>query len=94
MTHWSPANHLELHNIIILLAQVSGIANSAVSFLGVVISLNNKESNKIYFPANISNFCIADLVLGNLFFARYKFKSLDYRLIKYPACISFTVTGE
>ena len=80
--------------MIILLAQVSGIANSAVSFLGMVTSLNNMESNKIHFSANMSTFHIADLVLGNLFFATYKYKSLKCWLIKYPACISFTVTGK
>ena len=63
-------------------------------FLGVVTSLNNKESNNIYFSANVFTFCIADLVLGNLFCARYKYKSLKYELIKYPACIYFTVTGK
>ena len=77
-----------------MLAQVSGIADSAVSLLGVVTSLNNKESSKIYFSANVSTFCIADLLLGNLFCARYKYKSLKYGLIKYPACIFFTVTGK
>ena len=57
-------------------AQVSGIAKSAFSFLGVVTSLNNKECNKIYFSANVSTFFIADLVLGIFFCARYKYKSV------------------
>ena len=33
-------------------------------------------------------------MLGNLFCIRYKYTSLKYGLIKYPACISFTVTGK
>ena len=70
------------------------IANSAVYFSGVVISLNNNESNTIYISANISTFHIADLVLDNLFCVRYKYISLKYGLIQYPACISFTVTGK
>ena len=36
---------------------------------------------------------MAVFVLGNLFFARYRYKSLKYGLLKYTACISFTVTG-
>ena len=47
-----------------------------------VNSLNNKESSKIYFSASVSTFHIAVLVLGNLFHARYKYKSLKYGLIK------------
>ena len=81
-------------NVIILLAHVSGIANSAVAFSGVITSLNNKNSNRIYFLPNVSIFHIANLVIGNLFCASYKYKSLKYGLIKYPACISFTVTGK
>ena len=45
-------------------------------FLGVVTSLNNDESSSMYFSANVSTFHIAVLVLGNLFWARYKYKSL------------------
>ena len=45
MTPWCPVNKLEWYKVIILSAHVSGIANNAVSFLGVVTSLNNKESN-------------------------------------------------
>ena len=75
ITPWCPANKLEWYNIIMLSAHVSGIANSAVSFLGVVTSLNNNESSSIYFSANVSTLHIAVLVLGNLFWARYKYKS-------------------
>ena len=67
ITPWCHTNKLEGYNVIILLAKVSGIANSTVSFLGVVTSLNNNESSKIYFSASISTFCIAVLGLGNLF---------------------------
>ena len=58
----------------------------------IYISLKSNESNNIYFSANVSNFCITDLVLGNLFCARYQYKSLKYGLIKFSACISFMVT--
>ena len=46
---------------------ISGTANNAVSFSGVVTILNNKESSNIYFSANVSALQIAILVLGNLF---------------------------
>ena len=91
---WCPTNKLELYKAIILLAHVSEIANNAVSFLGVATSLNNKVSNNIYFSANDTTCGIVDLVLVNLFCARYKYKSLKYGPIKYPAHISFTVTGK
>ena len=71
-----------------------GIANNAVSFSGVVIILNNRESNNIYISASISTFQIAVFVLGNLFWAKYRYISWKYELIKYPVCISFTVTGK
>ena len=45
----STVNKLEWYNIIILLAQVSHIVNNSFSFSGMVTSLNNKESNKMYF---------------------------------------------
>ena len=61
---------------------ISGIANNAVSFSGMVKNLNSKKCNNIYFAAKVSTFPIAVLVLGNLFWA------------KYPASISFIVTGK
>ena len=94
ITPWCNANRLKWYKVIMLLAHVSGIANNAVSLLGMVTILNNKECNKIYFSDNISTFCIADLVFGNLFCSKYKYMSSKYGLIKYPACISFTVTGK
>ena len=45
----------------------SGMANSAVSFSGVVTILNNNESSNIYLSANISTLQIAVFVLSNLF---------------------------
>ena len=38
ITPWCPVNRLERYSVIILLAHISDIANSAVSFSGVVIS--------------------------------------------------------
>ena len=46
---WCPANRLERYSVIILSVHISGIANNAVSFAGVVTILNNNESNSIYF---------------------------------------------
>ena len=48
----------------------------------------------MYLSANVSTLCIALLELGNLFCARYRYKSLKYGLFKYPAHISFIVTGR
>ena len=39
---------------------MSSIANTAVSFSGLDIILNNNESNSIYFAARVSVFPIAD----------------------------------
>ena len=76
----------------ILSAHVSGIANNAVSFSGIVISLNSSESNKTYLSAGASILHIALFELGYLFCAKYKYVSLKYGLFKYPNCISFMVT--
>ena len=65
MTPWCPANRLEWYRIMILSAQVSGTARTAISFSGVI--LNNRESNRLYLSANVSTFLIAALEVGNLF---------------------------
>ena len=91
---WCPANRLEWYNGIILSAHILGMANNAVSFAGVVTNLNNYESNKINFSTNASTLQIAIFVPSNLFWAKYKYKSLKYGLVKYPVYISFTVTGK
>ena len=49
------------------------MANTAVSFSGFDTILNKNESNNIYFSASASIFLIADLVLGNLFWDKYKY---------------------
>ena len=67
----------------ILSADVSGIARTAVSFSDDI--QNNNESNKTYFSANVSNFLIADFEGGSLFCDRYKYKSLKYGLHRQPA---------
>ena len=59
-----------------LSTHTSGIANTAVSFYGLDTSLNNNESNRMYFSARASIILIADLALGNLFWARYRYMSL------------------
>ena len=68
-------------SVIILSVHISGVTNTAVSFSGVVIILNNNESNNIYLSANISTLQIAVFILGNLFWAKYRYKSLKYQLI-------------
>ena len=67
MTLWCPSNKLALYRVIILSAQFSGTANTAVSFSGIGVILNKNESNNIYCSANVSTFLIAALQLGNLF---------------------------
>ena len=53
----------------ILSAHVSGTARTAVSFSDDI--LNNNESNKTYFSANVSFYLIADFEDGSLFCDRY-----------------------
>ena len=52
------------------------MANTAASLSGFDSILNNNESNNIYFSARASIFLIAILLLGYLFWARYKYISL------------------
>ena len=66
----------------ILSVHVSGTAKSAVSFLGVVTNLKSKESSRMYFSANASTLCMALLLLDSLFWARYRYRSLKYGLVK------------
>ena len=53
ITPWCPANELEWYRVIILSAHISGITKRAVSLPGIVVNLNSRESNKIYFSASI-----------------------------------------
>ena len=53
--------------VIILSVHISGIANNAIFFSGVVISLNNNESNNIYLSASTSTLHIVFLELGIYF---------------------------
>ena len=94
ITPWCPTNRLEWYTEIISSAHVSGIANNAVSFLDVVTSFSTNKSNKMYLSAKVSFFLVATLVLGNLFCVWYKYMSVKYGLVLYPACISFTVTSK
>ena len=59
-------------SVIILSVHISGIANNVASFSGVEIILNSKKSSNIYFVTNVSTFWNAVLVLGNLFWARFR----------------------
>ena len=49
------------------------MANTAVSLSGVDTILNNNEYNYIYISASASIFFIAVSLLGNLFWAKYKY---------------------
>ena len=60
----------------ILSVHTSGTANSAVSLFGIVTNLNSNESSKINLSAKVSTLCIALLLLGNLFWAKYQYRSL------------------
>ena len=62
-------------------AHISGNAKTTDSFSGDI--LNNNESSKTYFSANVSNFLIADFEDGSLFCNRYIDKSLKYGLHRY-----------
>ena len=94
ITPWCPTEGLDWWSVIILSMHISGIANNAVSFSGVVVSLNNNESNNIHLFASTSTLHIALLELCNLFCVKYKYKSLKYELFRYHACISLFVTGR
>ena len=86
-TPWWPANKLEWYKAIIWSTHTSVMANTAFSFSK--FNLNSNESNNIYLSTNISILCIALCELGNLFWQRYRYRSLKYGLFKYPAWISF-----
>ena len=70
MTPWCPANKFEWYKVIILSAHISGIANNVVSLPSIVVNLNSKESNIIYFSASASTLFIAAFLTGNLFCAK------------------------
>ena len=92
-TPWCPANKFPWYNVIILSMHASGTARTAVSFSG--LTLNNKESNRIYFSRkHASTLLIATLEEGSLFYDKHKYISLKYALCKYPACISFISTSK
>ena len=78
----------------ILSAHISGIAKSAASLSKVVTNLNCKESNRMNFSASTSTLFMALLLLGNLFWAKYRYRSLKYGLVKKPAWISLIVIGK
>ena len=78
----------------ILLAHISDIANNAVSYSGIVISLNSSESNKIHISASTSTLHIALFELGNLFCAKYRYISVKYGLFKYPTVSLVLLQGD
>ena len=94
ITPWCPMNKLEWYKAMILSAHISGMANTATSFSGVTIILNNIKSNNIYFSANASTFLISTLELGKMLWDKYRYISLKYILVKYFAWISFNVMDK
>ena len=76
ITPWCPANKPLWYRVIIFSAHVSGTTRTVVSFYDDI--LNNNESNKIYFSANVSNFLIANLEDGSLFCDKCRYRSLKY----------------
>ena len=78
MTPWCPDNKLLWYRVIILSMHVSGTSRTAVSFSDDI--LNNNESNKTYFSANVSHFLITNLEDGSLFCDKYRYRSLKYGL--------------
>ena len=84
-TPFCPTNRLLWYRVIILSPHDSGTAKTAVSLSEEI--LNNSESSTTYFSASASIFLIASLEGGNLFWDKYKYKSLKYGLCMYPACI-------
>ena len=69
LTPWCPANRLEWYKVYTLFAHTSSMVNTVVSLSGLDTILNNNESNSINFSASTSILFIADLLLGNLFWA-------------------------
>ena len=61
----------------ILSTHTLGIANSAVSFSCIATSLNNNESNRTKFSANVSTFFMEDFLPGSLFWDRNRYRSLN-----------------
>ena len=60
----------KVQHVIILSAHMSQeLSKCAVSLPGIVVNLNNKESNNIYLSASISTLFIAAFLHGNLFCA-------------------------
>ena len=76
MTPLCPAKRLIWHNVMILSTYISGTVNSAVSFSGIVTNLNNSESNKINLSSKVSTLHMALHLLGNLFWAKDRYRSL------------------
>ena len=73
---WCPANKLVWYIIIILSVHISGTANNTVSLSEVVTILKSNESSRMNLSAIFSILCIALFLLGNIFWARYKYRSL------------------
>ena len=86
ITPWCPVNRLVWYRVMILSMHVSGTTRTAVFFSG--LTLNNKESNRIYFSSSVYTLLIAILEKGSLFCDKYQYRSLKYEICKYPACIS------
>ena len=76
ITPWCPANKFVWYSTMVLSAHVSGMANSTVSLSGVVTNLKSNESSRINLSARFSTLHIALFLLGYLFWAKYRYRSL------------------
>ena len=66
----------------ILSAHISGTANTTVSLSGIVTKLNNKESSTMNLSASVSTLHMGLPLPGSLFWAKYRYRSLKYGLVK------------
>ena len=60
----------------ILSIHISGITNTAASLSGIVTNLNIKESSRTKLSANVLTFFMEDLLLGNLFCDKNRYRTL------------------
>ena len=77
----------------ILSAHTSGTANSTVSLSGIVTNLNSNESSKINLSAKVYTLHLALHLPGNLFSAKYKYRSLKQGLVRKTAWNFFNCDG-
>ena len=70
---WMSSKIPEWYKVMILSTQLSGIAKTADSILGAVLSLNSNESGNKYLSAEVSVLLTTGLEHGNLFCIKCKY---------------------